>query len=332
MASSLVKGQKLPQISGLDPAMKEFSAGDDTPVKKPLGQVSGFGARGKTVTSVDRERELRDLDIRAEEENTSRALRLALVLGVPVLIAVVYATFKIAGVGAAIEDEGFSVKDYPQEELQALSGKLIGAASFEELVPHVRNADVVVPRMREYYAQKPFVPQEIVEFGQGTSILDVGDEEFAYHTGKTKDDRWHTFAYFASADGPKLDWESLVRYQKPTLEEFMKQGDGTTNDFLVWISISDYYNYDFSVEKDFQCFDIESPSEDFNCYAYVSRKKKNEIAQKLHNRFTSHAQLNEIKLSECRLKCVLTLEIPPSGGERRQLLIRELVSETWVKP
>jgi hypothetical protein len=199
---------------------------------------------------------------------------------------------------------------------EQLARKFLEAKGVDEMLPLVRNPDTAAPRMRAFYPDGSIKAVGMAEFNTNAFVIRMGSA--LYVRIRTVDSEDKFLAFFETADGLRIDWESWVAWSEMPWEAFMAAKPATAQVFRVKLSAVDYYNMDFADDAKWQSFFMESPDGSQTLYGYA------EIGSTLSVNLKPPSDAERIQLT-------LSLRYPPNASSPNQVIIEKIISESWVE-
>jgi len=204
---------------------------------------------------------------------------------------------------------------------KALKG-YIEAENPEELKKYVRSADRVSSLIDKYYAIENYTPSKYESLG-GFSNERVEERPCAIAFVRT-DKGGKKVLLTKNKEGDYLvDWETDVGYQSMMWEVFLKQQPKESLEMRVVVAPDSFYVGEFLDEDKYASFRISQSKNHEHVFGYVERNSLlyRKIFSRFNDRLTRIGDFSEMIL---RLRWV-------EGGEKfKQVLIEELVAESWV--
>ena len=222
------------------------------------------------------------------------------------------------GVDSAIESvDGHEEFDIAKIEL--VLREFLDSSTLSERVKWVRDPERVRPMMLRYYQGEELEPEGLnlinrssVTFRRPFMIATVQTGQFLNYPITVERFEEEGEDYY------KVDWESWVGYCDYRSEEMRRLKP--TDPFLLRVLISkgNYYNYDFSDEKEWVCYQLEIKDSEYSFSAYARRGsiQNRELERKLRN--------DDIATYMIRVR------FPEGARSQDQLEIVELVSTGWL--
>lgn len=212
-----------------------------------------------------------------------------------------------------------SAQTHWREEFLPLARRFANAATADEWIPMIRDADRVAPMVRVF---KPRFasgrPMGVAAFGSEA----FGEEELYQFAVVYEDGRSRLIHIVPTADGPKVDWESFARAGETDFAG-LRAVTSVEAEVRVLVRRARYYNYNFADDHRWRAFEISNGDwpETFTGYAETGST-------------VEQALLDMIPPEESAIPVRLILKVRGGGedGARGQLEILQLVQQGWVKP
>ena len=132
-----------------------------------------------------------------------------------------------------------------------------------------------------------------------------------------KDVTWF-FNLTPDNDTYKIDWFTSTLYQSEHIGSFLDSKSTKPTTLHVLVARGSYYNYAWSDENKYQCFNISFPGLDREIYGYVDKDSNVGIEMMLLTALEpSHA-------------AILEARFPDKPEDGRQIEILKLISRDWL--
>jgi hypothetical protein len=198
---------------------------------------------------------------------------------------------------------------------EPIAKKFMEARKTEEIIPLVRNPDVVAPRITQFYPSSDITPVGLSAFNPQNEVVREGS---IYMVGvRTRDFEDKAMAFVNTSDGLRIDWESWVGWSEMSWEQFLKTKPTTAQLFRVSLNKVEYYNMAFSDDGKWQSHRLLSPDGMASIYGYAERGS------------ITNSQLH-IPPESTSAPFTLMLRFPESGEFRDQVIIDKVLAEGWV--
>ncbi|MGK0188662.1 MAG: hypothetical protein ACI9R3_004474 [Verrucomicrobiales bacterium] len=178
---------------------------------------------------------------------------------------------------------------------------LIECETPEELFKFVRNPEQVKDRFDSYYRDgRGELPIKEWLTVQGELRIDYDEElKIAIFYASREDGEPWWVVFEETAEGPKLDWESFVRYSEMEVPDFLNAQPKEPKEFRVLAMIDDYFNYKYSDPREFVCVRLFDPTESFMFYGYV--KKESDLGRTIRSQVPpKRVTINPLSVPEGR--------------------------------
>lgn len=202
------------------------------------------------------------------------------------------------------------------DELKPLANSFLNAASVEDLLKVIRDPQGVKEKLKAYYPEGKVPPL-------GMNAFNVSGKLIYRKNLASFDIRTNTFeekpiVFIRTDEGMKVDWESFVAWSEMPWGKFLNEKPDRSIFFRVSLRPLDYYNFEFSDEKEWQSYEIVSADQEHIIYGYV--KRDSELNQKLMPLDAKSARMMMLKL-----------RFLSGARSKNQVLIDEIVGDGWVK-
>lgn len=154
-------------------------------------------------------------------------------------------------------------------EAAPLAGKFLGAGTVEELLPLVYKPDRAKPRMQRQYPLGTVDAPGLAEFNVSGNI--VLDKTSALIEVRTRKFESRQLVFIETKDGLKIDWECWVGWSDMTWPALLASMPTTPQLFRVIVKRVDYYNFEFSDDKKWHSYRLESLDGEHMLFGYVER-------------------------------------------------------------
>jgi len=201
-------------------------------------------------------------------------------------------------------------------EAGPLARKFLEATRVDDLLPLVRNREVVESRIRKFHPDGKISAAGLSQFNTGGSGEVRG--LIVSYSLITRDQDERVMAFVDGPQGLKVDWESWVGWSEISWKEFLASKPTSSRVFRVRLAPVDYYNFDFKDDLKWQSYRLESPDHESSVYGYV--EKGSELDKQIH----PASDVQSVLL-------MLALKFPEGGLSSNQVLIERLVADGWVE-
>lgn len=210
---------------------------------------------------------------------------------------------------------------YDKDAVHELCREFLAAASVEELLPLIRNADRLEPEIRRYYADGKVDKMELTGLRVARESR-VGEVRALTLLIQTKTFVRQLLNVCETADGLKVDWESWVGQSSMPWAEMMEKKPTDPVLVRVMLSYVEYYNMDFSDDKKWGSCRLLSPDGEHVLYGYVLLGSDEQ--DKLFRLLAGDPS------AENRVS--LIIRYPEGARASNQVIVDRIVAESWLIP
>jgi hypothetical protein len=201
---------------------------------------------------------------------------------------------------------------------------VLKASTVDELLPLIRKRDQLENRVREYYE------------GEGNGTLPIGYTAIApidRHTWvekfqlviisySSKERFLRAMAFQLTPEGGMLvDWPSLVALGEVPLRDFLEKKETRPRLFRLLGAFDDYYNRDFSNEREYVCLKLHDVRNRYLFYGYARRDS---------DAGRTIAQLRLPASRRMSFPLTVRLRYPETSTTSDQLEITDFVTSGWI--
>lgn len=198
---------------------------------------------------------------------------------------------------------------------EALALKFLNATAVDQLLPLVRNPELVEPKMRKFYQEGNLKAEGISQFN--TKEFPPSLNGFRSVSIVTGDFEQKSMVFTDTVGEMKVDWESWVGWSEMSWKEFVTAKPLEAKTFRVILSTVNYYNFDFKDEDRWQSYRLEFPDHEHSIYGYVER-------------FSDLAKAIASNEDEKETALMLSLKFLPNESTD-QVVIERLVNTGWLE-
>jgi hypothetical protein len=192
--------------------------------------------------------------------------------------------------------------------------KFLRADGYLSKLSHLREQEKVMPIVKEYYSRHDAGPitDAIHTYGMtGHGLISLA---FDIPSKKTS---WF-FNLTPYQDSYQIDWMTSTLYQTEHIEKFLLEKPSTPTTLHIMLTRGTYYNYQWSDEGKYQCYNLTFPGLPREIYGYTVLDSELGIDLNLLTAMSpSHA-------------AVLEVRFPENAKDPRQVEILKLVSKDWL--
>ncbi len=210
-----------------------------------------------------------------------------------------------------------SVAGDPAEVLrdaESVARKFVAARSVEELLPLVRNPAGEEPKIREWYRKHGFGDLELTEFGVNRMV--VFHNGLASVTVKTNDYKIRKIVVEKTSGGFRVDWESWVGWSEMSWRRLRETRPVVPKLFRVTAAQGKYYNFGFSDDTKWRCYQLGAKEGVDFIFGYVKRG--------------SPLDMKMAGVGDKPVALTLMIRYPENAPADNQVIIDSLVVKGWV--
>jgi hypothetical protein len=197
--------------------------------------------------------------------------------------------------------------------------KFFGSGSPSEIVSFIRDPQRVQPLLEDYYARYAFVMPALKETSRFQEIM-INLKVFLVADIVLEGRGATTVVLQDAGKGFVVDWETYVCYNPVDWDEFYKKRPGQAFPMRVLATLDHNPGFAFPGEAEWVCVRVIGRDSDEELYGYAPAGSRTAL------------RLREMLEDEWEFPCILQLQFPEDGkGGDRQVHIRELVMENWIK-
>ncbi len=201
------------------------------------------------------------------------------------------------------------------KEAEPVAKQFMEAETIDGLLPVVRDAKRVEPKIRAYYPDGKIPLIKMQKFNSSGRVS--YKDSMAAVSVLTGDYENKQLAFIDGADGLKIDWESWVGWSEMPWDVLMKEKPVEPKLLRVMLRWVDYYNFGFSDENEWRSYRLSSPDGEHMLYGYVARNSL--LDQRL-------------RPAEQGATVAATIRVRYRENEQspQQVVIEEHVADGWV--
>ena len=198
---------------------------------------------------------------------------------------------------------------------EPLAEKFLNATRVEDLLPLIAYPEKHKEKMMAYYSDGSVKPRGLIPFGSNTEV--IFKDANAGVIVRTSDYKSHTLVFVETEEGIKIDWESWVGWSEMPWKTMIETKPTKAILVRAKYRAASYYNFDFSDEKKWSCYEIASPDESHFIYGYVERGSDLDIM---------------LKPNRKNVFVGVTLKISFAEGSQneKQVLIHDRLADGWI--
>ena len=223
------------------------------------------------------------------------------------------------GVG---ENERQAAEAHFNKMEKVLTG-FLSAESLEEMVKWVRHRERVTPLMKSYYARNAIEPLDFKTTKKYHSISLENKPFIALEVRVEEQDEGIPILIEDRPDGMLVDWESYVCYLPMSPEELAESRPTDLKELRVYASRDNFHTYEFSDEKEYDCFRLNFRGSETTLYGFV--KKGTSLEREFLKAFP-------LVTDEYRKAAIIKARFLEGSKAMRSMLIEGLESTMWAFP
>ena len=200
--------------------------------------------------------------------------------------------------------------------IRDVAREFLGAQSVDEFLPLLRSGGASEEAIRAYHRRHPWKPIVPREVAPSSRIVRSGD--FWAVDVELPDFRLSALAVKKEAGRFRVDWDSWVGYSEVPWEEMPVERP--TAPFLIraYVLPVEYYNFQFTDEKKWVCYSLQSPDRERNLYGYVERLS------------VKQSMLENFESQDRELAYLLRVRYPAQPTGKDQVIIDEVLDAGWI--
>lgn len=208
-----------------------------------------------------------------------------------------------------------------REASEEIVEKVFQVESIEELLPLVRNPEIVRPLMEKWYATEPFRRETNIVFDT-VEIKNVKGVRYYLHRVYFEDDlEPRPIAVQETEEGYRVDWETVVGYQSIPWNDYRAQRPTKKVYLRVSARLDDYYNFEFSDPQEWSSYRLQHPDAEKAIYGYV--KRFSEIDRNLRDSMGRDERSADYM--------ILGVRFPENAQSDHTVHIDEVLQKKWVR-
>lgn len=198
---------------------------------------------------------------------------------------------------------------------EPLAEKFLNARSVEEILPLIRDGEKLRDKLLSYYPDGRIEPVGMSKFNaSGTPMY---KDHFGSVDITTEDYEQRFLAFLDGEKGLEIDWESWIGWSDMPWEDILEKRPKVPVLVRVRLKWVDYYNYEFSNEREWRSYRLVSPDGETTLFGYVPRNSL--IDQQIRP--------NEQGVTETK---ILKIRFSEGSATGNQVIIDELVADGWL--
>ena len=262
----------------------------------------------------------------------TRQLQVVIVLGLLVALLGVMISFalsqrEVQAVDQVKEEDTQPIPKLGDELLQGREAsediirKFYQADSIDDLVPLIRQPELMRPLMEKWYATQPVRKETGLVFDSVT-VKNLDGTRYYLHFVYFEDDiDPRPIAVEETAEGPRVDWETAAGYLSVPWDAYRKQRSPEMTYMRVIVSLDNYHNFEFEDSREWSCFRLQHPDAGSAIYGYV--KRYSELDRNLREALGPNEKRSDY--------FILGLRFPPNAASDHAVFIDEILQDKWVR-
>lgn len=193
------------------------------------------------------------------------------------------------------------------------------ASTIESRLRWIRFPERTAPLMRAYEQAHPVKPSPLQSLRVLQPLPIENHTDFWMASVVLASGARHELIIEITEKGPKIDWETMVKYQPMPWDQFAtKRPDDRSFDFRVYAQPDTFYSHEFQDETQWACYRLTAPDAEEVLFGYVRRGSETEAEIAPLTGGIRHASL------------VLRLQIPPGLKSPKGVVMEKVVSPRWL--
>jgi hypothetical protein len=135
---------------------------------------------------------------------------------------------------------------------------------------------------------------------------------------RTSDFKDRNMVVEKTGDGFKVDWESWVGWSEMSWKQLREIRPTEPKLFRVFAKQGKYYNFVFSDDTEWRCYQLDSPDRKNSIFGYVKRGSK--------------LDMELAKVGNVPIAMTLMIRFPQNAPADNQVFIDSMVADGWVIP
>lgn len=203
-------------------------------------------------------------------------------------------------------------------EVDSVSRNFLEAKTVEEMLRWVRQPEQTAPKVGKWLAGEAYkAPGFRGMRGEYGYSIEKGREVITVPV-RTGDFEQRDLMLVREPAGLRADWDAWVAWSEMSLAQFRKEKPQEPKVFRVVVSESDYFNFHFKSEVDWNSYRLDSLDGEQSIFGYAARGTD------------MNSRLGLLIPKGTKKSLLLRLKFPPEARADNQVEIAEVVSESWV--
>ncbi|MCB1098756.1 MAG: hypothetical protein KDN22_24500 [Verrucomicrobiae bacterium] len=254
-----------------------------------------------------------------------RLLILIAIVGIPGIIAISYFLLQEHESDVLLEtkpeEKPTNLRSWPEakDAVEKTIRSFVEAPSWQEKLDFICSPERVKNYVQDYYENQKPPPIEIRSFRKVLPLM-LGETPFYLVEFEDEDYLTHSVDVYEIDREYKLNWESMVAYGSIPWSTFCEDRPTSLQDLRVYVMPIDFYEFEFSDRKRYDCYRITHRSGAPALYGYVERGTLSGLALRLA---CSHSRTQPVYVS---------LQFPEVSTRDDCVIIASLIHNKWVMP
>ena len=222
--------------------------------------------------------------------------------------------------GSTTDGKGAVAIEQPKPlflEIESVVKSFLDAKTREEMLAQVLDPDSAARKWDGWLPGESYTAPGFQGLVNDPVTTGVGEGATSIVQVRTGDYKVHEIALVKRDGKLRVDWDSWAAWSEMTWEDFRAKKPVEPVLFRVQLSVVDYFNFDFSNDREWSSYRLDSQDGMESLYGYVERTGT--LDQRLRP-----ADPGAVK------RWTLKLKFPPNATRDSQVLIDSVVAEGWL--
>lgn len=267
-----------------------------------------------------------------EEEKKAIPMGWFVLLGVGLLGVLGWAMFQGAGeekveaLGAAGPGAGgMEEAEVHLARMEEVLREFLGAETVAERAKWVRNGEQMIPLMQDYYREREF-DRHVYEKILTHDLAALYQHPFVVVKVSTEGGEELPILMEDLGNDFRVDWGATVSYNPVSISEYIERTPTDPVTLRVYAQVDNYFNYEFSDERQFRCFRLNFRGSEEELFGYVPR------GTELEQKFAKVMPLANRPGQRALQPMILRVRFLENSRAPRSVLIEQLESGLWIFP
>jgi hypothetical protein len=158
------------------------------------------------------------------------------------------------------------------KDFEAVVREFMNSSTNEERCRWVNGGAAMLEKMTEFYSrEQEEAPNGFDRVIRSFSFPLAGIPMQEVHAVSREGGRRYFFSVFLGKERVLIDWESSVGYGEMAWEAFAAEHPTELVEMRIFLQPTNYYNYEFSDDRKYQCFSLAMRGGEASLYGYVER-------------------------------------------------------------